>query len=283
MPLPLFAKARTTHPEAVDWAKRAGDNQGTISTQVLRAVSDFCEAADATGPGAFRSAMYRLNLFCGGNLSGALVPLYRGPTFGGTTFGGTTDTNVNFVSGDFTETGVNGGLKGNGVNKYLRTTTVTASIPSLLSSHASVSGKQLETSGDVVLFGAWNGGNDFSRFQLDAYRSASSGRSVRIGPLGAVLSSPSSVESHLIGTRTSATNLSLYSSGSLVATETTSRTPISLAGVGPYVFGLNPNNAAATSLSAALLTMYSMGSGLTAIQAGAFSAAVASFNAALGR
>jgi hypothetical protein len=279
MPLPVFV-SETLHHEAIDWAKRVSDNGGTISTTTLRVVSDFCAAADR---GAFRSAIYRLNPFAGGNLSGCLVPLYRGPTFGGTTFGGTTDTNVNFVSGDFTETGVNGGLKGNGVNKYLRTTTVTSVIPSLLSSHASVSGKEIETSGDVVLFGAWNGGNDFSRFQLDAYRSASSGRSVRIGPLGAVLSSPSSVESHLIGTRTSATNLSLYSSGSLVATETTSRTPISLAGVGPYVFGLNPNNGVATQVSAARLTMYSMGSGLTADQAAAFSAAVAAFNTALGR
>jgi len=282
MPLPVFV-SETLHHEAIDWAKRVSENGGTISSSVIRAVSAFCAAADSTGPGGFRSAIYRLNPFAGGNLSGALVPLYRGPTFGGTVFGGVTDTNVNFVSADFTETGVNGGLKGNGVNKYLRTTTVTSSIPSLLSSHASVSGKEIETSGDVVLFGAWNGGNDFSRFQLDAYRSASSGRSVRIGPLGAVLSSPSSVESHLIGTRTSATNLSLYSSGSLVATETTNRTPIALAGVGPYVFGLNPNNGVATSVSAARLTMYSMGSGLTATQAAAFSAAVAAFNAALGR
>ena len=283
MSLSVIAAAPTIHHEAIDWATRVSSNGGTISTTVLRAVSDFCAAANATGASGFRSSIYRLNLFCGGNLSGALVPLYRGPTFGGTTFGNATDTNTNFVGADFVETGAGGGLKGNGVNKHLRTTTVTASIPSLLSSHASVSGNEIETSGDVVLFGAWNGGNDFSRFQLDAYRSASSGRSVRIGPLGAVLSSPSSVESHLIGTRTSATNLSLYSAGSLVATETTSRTPISLAGVGPYVFGLNPNNGAATSLSAARLTMYSMGSGLTAIQVAAFSAAVASFNASLGR
>ena len=278
--LSVIYAAPTIHHEAIDWATRVSANGGTISTTVLRACSEFCSAADR---GAFRSAIYRLNPFAGGNLSGCLVPLYRGPTFGGTVFGGVTDTNVNFVSADFTETGVNGGLKGNGVNKYLRTTTGTSSIPSLLSSHASVSGTGIETSGDAVLFGVWNGGNDFSRFQLDAYRSASSGRSVRIGPLGAVLSSPSSVESHLIGTRTSATNLSLYSSGSLVATETTNRTPIALAGVGPYVFGLNPNNGAATSASAARLTMYSMGAGLTATQAAAFSAAVAAFNSALGR
>jgi hypothetical protein len=60
MPLPLFATAHTTHHEAIDWARRASANGGTISTTVMRAVSDFCAAADRD---AFRSAMYRVNLF----------------------------------------------------------------------------------------------------------------------------------------------------------------------------------------------------------------------------
>ena len=143
--LSVMAAGPTIHHEALDWATRASANGGTISTTTIRAVSEFCRDIEKA---QIRSAMYRVNLFCGGNLSGCLVPLYRGPTFGGTNFGGATDTAVNFVSGDFIETGTGGGLKGNGVNKYLRTTTGTSSIPSLLSSHLSVSGNEIETSGN---------------------------------------------------------------------------------------------------------------------------------------
>ena len=97
------------HHDALDWARRVVSNSGTVSQPTLRAVSTFCDAIDRAG---IRDRFYRLNLFCGDNLSAALVPLYRNSSSTGTQLGGLTDTNAAvsgqspFVSGDYTLTGV---------------------------------------------------------------------------------------------------------------------------------------------------------------------------------
>jgi len=108
----------TAHPEALAWQARVVANGGSVSASTLAAVSAFCRSIDAAG---LRDRFYRLNLFCGAGLTAALVPLYRGQSFTGTQYGNATDTNVNFVSGDYSETGVNGGLLGDGTTKYLNT------------------------------------------------------------------------------------------------------------------------------------------------------------------
>jgi hypothetical protein len=90
------------HHDALDWARRVVTNSGSVSQSTLRAVSAFCDAIDRA---AIRDRFYRLNLFCGT----------------GTQYGNTTDTNNNFVSGDYNETGASGGLNGNGSTKYLET------------------------------------------------------------------------------------------------------------------------------------------------------------------
>lgn len=111
---------RRVHHEALDWARRVASNGGNVSRGTLRAVSNFCDAIERSG---IRDRFYRLNLFCGTGLNACLVPLYRGPSFGGTQFGNTVDThNINFVSGDYVESGAtSGGLTGNGSTKYLQT------------------------------------------------------------------------------------------------------------------------------------------------------------------
>jgi len=77
-------------------------NGGSVSASTMKAVSKFCGDIDTAG---LRDRFYRLNLFCGTGLSGCLVPLYRGPSRTGTQYGNTTDTNQNFVSGDYSESG----------------------------------------------------------------------------------------------------------------------------------------------------------------------------------
>jgi hypothetical protein len=91
---------------------------GSVSASTAQAVSNFCTAIDAAG---IRDRFYRLNLFCGSNLTAALVPLYRGPSLTGTQLGSATDTNFNFVAGDYAETGSTAGLKSDGSTKYLNT------------------------------------------------------------------------------------------------------------------------------------------------------------------
>lgn len=121
MPMsPRLLRPRTGgfHPEASDWRSRVIANGGTVSGSTLTAVSNFCRSIDSAG---IRDRFYRLNLFCGNDLSACLVPLYRGQSRTGTQFGNTTDTNNNFVSGDYSPSGSAAGLTGNGTTKYLAT------------------------------------------------------------------------------------------------------------------------------------------------------------------
>lgn len=116
----LSLAAPRVHHEALDWARRVAANGGSCSQRTLRAVSTFCVAVERAG---IRDRFYRLNLFCG-NSDGSLVavrtPLFRGPSFTGTQYGNATDTAINFVPGDYAETGSTGGLTGL-TNKYLQT------------------------------------------------------------------------------------------------------------------------------------------------------------------
>lgn len=280
---PLIA-APTIHYEALDWASRASANGGTISTNTIRAVSNFCSAVNKAG---IRSAMYRVNMFCGGNLSGCLVPLYLGPTFGGTTYGNATDTNINFVSGDFVETGATGGLKGNGTNKYLNTGFKSNSLPSATSVHLSASAVGLATSGDPCLIGSYNLIAE-GMFDLDEFVAGSSARAFRHGTyaIGTFpkVTSPGATESHLIGSRTSSSSASLYRGGSLANSNATSVTPANNA-LNIYVFnyGTPSGLPVSTQYSASRVRMYSLGTGLDAAQAASFSAAVIALNNALGR
>lgn len=103
----LRPRAGGLHPEAADWRSRVVANGGSASGSTLKAVDTFCKAIDSAG---LRDRFYRLNLFAGTGLEACLVPLYRGQSRTGTQFGNTTDTNSNFVSGDYAETGASGGL-----------------------------------------------------------------------------------------------------------------------------------------------------------------------------
>jgi len=109
-----------SNPDAQDWIRRVYLANGTVSDSTANAVNQFCSDIDAAG---IRDRFYRMGIFAGSNLNAALVPLYRGPSLGGTQYGNTTDTNVGglFVTANYNETGVSGGLAGNGSNKYLNT------------------------------------------------------------------------------------------------------------------------------------------------------------------
>jgi hypothetical protein len=113
--------ASGVHPEANAWRSAVVANGGSVSASTMRAVSKFCADIDGAG---LRDRFFRFNLFCGtsdASLVAPRVPLYRGPSRTGTQYGNTIDTNVNFVQGDYKETGSGGGLDGNGSSKYLDT------------------------------------------------------------------------------------------------------------------------------------------------------------------
>jgi len=281
MPLPAFV-SRTTHHEAIDWATRASANGGVISTNTLRAVSDFCRAISAAG---IRGSISRLNPFSGGNLLGSLVPLYRSTSFGGTVLGNATDTNANFVSGDYSNSG---GLKGNGTSKYLDTGFASSLFASTSSVHLSLSGTGLETTSGGTFYSAICSydGTIAALYDMGvSYSSPTNNRLSRLsispGSLNVSSSSRGSSEAHLLATRTATNASALYGGGTLLASETATVSPASSARTF-FVFAFN-NSGAATFYTSATLRMYSIGSAMTAQNAADFSAAVVALNAALGR
>jgi hypothetical protein len=284
----LLRPRASVHPEAANWATRVIDNGGTFSSSTLAAVSTFCRSIDRE-PG-LRAAILRCNLFCGnpdGSLNAVRTPLYLSGSFGGATIGNTTDTNNNFVEANYQETGSGGGLKGDGSTRYLNTGLTPASLASLLSIHLSVSGTSMETSGDRVALGAWNGGitpgSDI--YALDIYAGYVSGRAARLSNFVSaqfpVVSSPGTSEAHFIANRTSAISAVIYRSGTSAASNSTSVSPSSHTR-GFFVFALNSSGNLG-GVTAARLRMYSIGNGLNDAQALAFSNAVIAFNTALGR
>jgi hypothetical protein len=279
------ASGTAVHPEAVDWATRVTANGGTVSSNTLAAVSTFC--ASIALESGLRSAILRLNLFAGNSdasLNAVRTPLYLSGSLGGATIGNTTDTNFNFVAGDYAETGSGGGLKGDGTSKYLNTGFNYSSIPSANSTHLSFSGTSLETtSGDRMALGSFEFPGDLNRLCILDIQTGTSLRGYRSSTVGQAQFNNSGItaEPHMIGTRTSVTLNRVYRSGSQAAESTTTAGPTTFAR--PFAVFAGNNNGTVSAFTAGRLRMYSIGNGLTAAQALAFSNAVIAFNTALGR
>ena len=104
----LLLRKRDLDAQAIDWCSRIVAAGGSISWPTLYAASRFVRSCKAAG---IWTKLNRVNLLCGNQLTAALVPLKVGG-------GSATETNVNFVSGDYTEAT---GITGNGTSKYLNT------------------------------------------------------------------------------------------------------------------------------------------------------------------
>jgi hypothetical protein len=101
-------------PDAVtlDWKARVIAAGGTALQSTVDAVDTFVRETKASGVWPL---LLDVGVFAGDQLAAALVKL-KYPAGGQSTL-----TNMNFVGGDYTERGVNGGLLGNGATKYLKT------------------------------------------------------------------------------------------------------------------------------------------------------------------
>ena len=104
--------------EAWTWANvNVPNNSGTITQIQVDAVDKFMTSVNNIPK--LRSSIKRMNLFVGDDLSAALVPVVCD-------LGSTADTNIGFVSGDYTASGLSAGLTTNG-SKALDTTVTAAS------------------------------------------------------------------------------------------------------------------------------------------------------------
>jgi hypothetical protein len=253
-------------------------NGGTVSGSTLAAVSQFCRSIDAAG---IRDRFFRLNPFLGAGLSAALVPLFRGPTRTGTQFGNATDTNNNFVSGDYTSDG----LAGNGSTKFLQTGFATTSLGTNLA-HISVSASGTETSapaGTIVdAMGTYDGSTSESFYGIEWYTFGGN-RGGFVGGFNSASIPPpfSATERHMLVSRESSTSLTLYRSGTSVATQSISVTYANNMREF-YVFALN-NAGTAQRFTASRMQCYSIGLSLTATQAQSFYAALNTLFVDVGR
>ena len=276
--------ASANHPEAQVWRNAVVGGGGSVSTATLKAVSDFCKSIDAAG---IRSKFRRLNLFCG-NSDASLVavrtPLYRGESRTGTQYGSSLDTNVNFVEGDYTETGASGGLLGNGTSKYLNTGFNVDQLPGAANCHIAsyIRGTQDIASARTLVGVLFNSVTD--RYRLFLQLSGSSAPNYGIQTeLGKANSASANNRTNtngglLIASRTSTTSLTLYDDAVSIGTSAVS-TAETTGASSFFVFARN----GPTEYYNGRMAAYSIGAGLSGAEATSYYSAMNTFQTALSR
>jgi hypothetical protein len=263
--------APSVHAEALDWSLRVAANGGYVNDATLVAVSEFCNSIDAAG---IRDRFYRLNLFCGSNLSAALVPLYRGTSSGGPVIGSAADANTGFVSGDYVERGNGGGLGKNagssGTTKTLTTGLTTSNLPQFATAHFAAGVQSGSFTSGGFLMGS-NGGTD----QHYVYAATNTWNSqLAASSSEVVYGSALAGSGRLVTSRTSNTLITTYRNGTSVATNT--------AAANPTVAG-RALNLWTQSTMVGRAYYYSFGNSLTASNVTALDSAFSAFLTAMGR
>jgi hypothetical protein len=275
----LRPRASGVHPEAASWRTRVVANGGSVSTTTMQAVDRFCRSIDAAG---IRDRFYRLSLFAGTSLNAALVPLYRGQSLGGTQFGNATDTNANFVSGDYVETGASGGLQGNGSSKSLNTGLAPSAMPGT-SRHLSFYANTVASADFTTYLGCREGGAQSGQWFL-AWRAGSAALNLY------ALGTNSTFDLGSVANHTAAFYLATndtsagyyYRNGTSADTTDTGRTPLAGSTRNVTVFALNFESGVGTQANARM-SGYSIGEYMTAAQSLAFYNAMQTFQTALSR
>ena len=284
-PRPIPMPDGVAHPEAAAWRTAAIANGGTVSPSTINAVSNFCQSIAENG---LRDRFYRLNLFCGGNLSSAIVPLYSGPSPNGTQYGNATDTNANFVSGDYVEarglTGTGNNGVGAGNSKYLSTGLLPTAWPSISSFHVSAFAFGVTQTGPSQSspIGIRNNTAPANKWGFDyrqSYTQFHSGGNLFIPPAMPAVAT----DQHWVATRASVTSASGFINGVSQYTNATDVTATLVARANAFlVFAQNTDTVPAV-FSPLRLGGYSLGASLSEAQAQALYNAMRAFQTALTR
>lgn len=265
------------HPEAEAWRTAVIANGGSVSSTTFAAVNVFCQAIDSAG---LRGRFYRLNPFAGGNLSSALVPLYRGPSPSGTQYGNAIDAGVNFVSGDYVETGTSGGVTGNGTTKYIQTA-FPGNTLATGNRHLSAYESKRDTGSYKAMLGTQDDGAGTYYFTLT---NGSPGTTVTASFGTSTSSTGNLIGGHWAATDVSATSLSLYKNGSSVSFSAgATRALPSVSGILVFATNGSPGILFPNSYYGGRMNAYSIGLGLSAAEAASYYTAMQAFQTALSR
>jgi hypothetical protein len=190
-----------------------------------------------------------------------------------------------FAPGDYTETGPNGGLLGNGLNKWLNTGLTVSDIGTAASGHLSAyHGLSSGVNANRYYLGA-NDASTSNRFYLgtDSFSTATV-----FGSYGAIQNATQSLAAnghgpagHRLLSRETGSSLTHYHNGSVVATNTTTITPaVSTAAFAVYAAN---RNGTVDRFHNSWISAYSIGLGLNSSQASTYRSILQTFQTALGR
>src|SRR3954470_18127816 len=238
--------------ETLQYADRIAANGGSVTQGSLVAIDSFVRACQVAG---IWSKFIEVGPFAGSNLNAAMVKLVYQPAAGSVLI------NSAFVSGDYVETGANGGLNGDGT-KFLNTNVQATTLPD--NGHLSFYMREDITSGaNKGLIGALDTSNQYWMGSL----SPSATLDLRYG--GLVLASVAAIltKGFYTGVRESATSLVYYRDAVSVATAS-SATGTTKPAYAIHTWGYNSAGASGGRVNARG-SFYSIGQSLTATEVGA--------------
>lgn len=117
-----FINPETLDAETIGWLSRVDSAGGTVSDSIISAVDDYIKEVKGLKFQTMniRSLLLRENWFCG-DFNASFVPVFVNGNGNPVPYGSSHDINHNYSSAEYSETGLESGLKGNGVNRYIET------------------------------------------------------------------------------------------------------------------------------------------------------------------
>ena len=252
--------------ETLQYADRIIANGGSISQGSLVAVDTFVRACQVAG---IWSKFIEVGPFAGSNLNAAMAKLVYQPAAGSVL------TNSSFVSGDYVETGANGGLLGDGT-KFLNTNVQATTLPD--NGHFSFYLREdIASGGNKSLIGALDASNQYWMGAL----TPASAVDLRYGALVSASSAGTLNKGFYTGVREAANSLVYYRDGASIATA------VSIAGTTKpaypiYVWGFNSAGSSSARINARG-SFYSIGQTLSSSEVVALHNAVRNLQSALNR
>src|SRR5436190_1859601 len=192
--------------ETLQYADRIAANGGSISQGSLVAIDNFVRACQVAG---IWSKFIEVGPFAGSNLNAAMVKLVYQLAAGSVL------TNSSFVSGDYVETGANGGLLGDGT-KFLNTNVQASTLPD--NGHYSFYLREDNSSGgNRSLIGGLDASNQYWMGALTPGVDVD----LRYGALTTITYSGTFNKGFYTGVREASNSLSYYRDGALLASSST--------------------------------------------------------------